>query len=98
MAPHGSSWPKRRGVAVTPVSVRQAPTRAPPARAGVNGEESDRLGCPNLAPATGRNSMSGEDVAAGRGIPRLAQVLRAGAAFLSGLVGGVRRGVHLRRI
>src|SRR5258708_38457577 len=58
-------------------------------------QESDRLWCVNLAPATGGNAMSCEYIAARRRIPRLAQVLRAGAAFLSGLVGGVGRRVHL---
>ena len=39
--------------------------------------------------------MSRKYIAARRRFPGLAQVLRAAAAFLSGLVGGVGRRVHL---
>jgi len=54
-----------------------------------------RASPPRLAPAAGYNTLACEDIAARAGVARLPLELRAGAAFLVRLVGGVHLGVDL---
>src|ERR1700676_5288097 len=59
-----AAWCRDAGIGVWPV-------RAPLARTATIRQESHRLWCENLAPASGGNAMSREYIAARRRIPRL---------------------------